>query len=109
MPREVDDLKQHAALLVNELEGMYMADRKAGQSEEAVRSQLEGLVGIRASKVPRNELEGRDPAAAALLEQQLAAVIKAKNGTPFARNLAAIIGKGATKTSGARPSASAHG
>jgi chemotaxis protein histidine kinase CheA len=108
VPRELDDLKQHAALLVNELEGMYMADRKAGQSDEAVRSRLKESLGYARQKYAQR-VEGRDPAAAALLEQQLAAVIKAKNGTPFARDLAAIIGKAATKTGSARPSASAHG
>jgi chemotaxis protein histidine kinase CheA len=108
MPRELDDLKQHAALLVNELEGMYMGDRKAGQSEEAVRSRLKESLGYARQKYAQR-VEGRDPAAAALLEQQLAAVIKAKTGTPFARDLAAIIGKAATKTGGARPSVSAHG
>jgi chemotaxis protein histidine kinase CheA len=101
MPREMDDLRQHAALLVNELEGMYTADRKAGQSDDAVRSRLRESLGYARQKYAQR-VEGRDSAAAALLEEQLATVIKNKGGTAFGRDLAAIIGRG-NKTA-ARPS-----
>jgi septal ring factor EnvC (AmiA/AmiB activator) len=101
MPREMDDLRQHAALLVNELEGMYTADRKAGQSDDAVRSRLRESLGYARQKYAQR-VEGRDPAAAALLEEQLATVIKNKGGTTFGRDLAAIVGRG-NKTP-ARPS-----
>ncbi len=100
MPREVDDLRQHAVLLVNELEGMYTADRKAGQSDDAVRSRLRESLGYARQKYAQR-VEGRDPAAAALLEEQLATVIKNKGGTAFGRDLAAIVGRG-NKTA-ARP------
>lgn len=101
MPLDMDDLRQHAALLVNELEGMYTADRKAGQSDDAVRSRLRESLGYARQKYAQR-VEGRDSAAAALLEEQLATVIKNKGATAFGRDLATIVGRG-NKTA-ARPS-----
>jgi hypothetical protein len=80
---------------------MYTADRKAGQSDDAVRSRLRESLGYARQKYAQR-VEGRDPAAAALLEEQLATVIKNKGGTPFGRDLTAIVGRG-NKTA-AKPS-----
>jgi hypothetical protein len=95
--QDLEELKEYAGLLVNELEGMHTADRKAGQAEDALKRRLaESLQYARQKYAQR--AEGRNPAAASLLEQQLAAAIKNKSGSPFGRDLSAAIARSAKST-----------
>lgn len=87
--RTLTELREYAAALLKGAEQMYSADVDARISAEALRNRLEdNLACARQLFSQRAALEG--PAAAGLLEEQLAATIEADPSAPFVRDLAAI-------------------
>jgi hypothetical protein len=87
--RTLTELREYAAALLKGAEQMYSADVDARINEEALRNRLEDNVACaRQLFSQRAALEG--PAAAGLLEEQIAATIEADPSAPFVRDLAAI-------------------
>jgi hypothetical protein len=85
------ELRAYATSLVQEIEQMYVSDVGAGKSGQELQSRLKANVEYaRSIYTNRVSLEGAD--AAALLDDQLAALVESQNDTPFARDLALIIG-----------------
>jgi predicted nucleic acid-binding Zn-ribbon protein len=92
--KTINELRDYAAMLVREAEQMYSADAEAGRTDDELRARLKGnLDCARQLYGHRAELEGS--AAAMLLDEQIAVAIEA--ATPFARDLAALIGRSKEK------------
>lgn len=90
--KTLTELRDYAALLLQEAERMHSADADAGKSGDELRSRLkDSLDCARQLYGQRASLEG--PAAAALLDEQIAAALEAHAGTPFARDLGALVGR----------------
>jgi hypothetical protein len=82
------ELRQYATMLVNEIEHIYSADAGAGKHADELQSRLrENLQCARQIYAQRVTPEG--PFAATLLEEQLA--LQAQSGTPFGRDVAAVL------------------
>ena len=90
--RTLTELREFAVMLVNELEYAYAADVKAGtnslECQHGLRNTLEC-----SRRIYGQRIAWHGPAAAALLDEQLDAVIQAQGGTAFARDLACILGR----------------
>jgi len=100
--KTLNELQAYAASLVRELEQMHAADVQSGLGSKDLQERLKGnLEYARSIYSSRIALEGAD--AAGLLEEELASMIEAQQGTPFGRDLAAAAGRPAT---GARSAAS---
>lgn len=85
------ELKTYAASLLRELEQMYAADVQTGIDGSNMQARLKGnLEYARSIYSSRIALEGAD--AAALLDDELGALIAAQHDTPFGRDLAAAAG-----------------
>jgi chemotaxis protein histidine kinase CheA len=89
--KAVGELREYAAHLVAELENMYAADvnahRKGQELMRRLQDNLECARGIYAQRV-----SSETPAAAALLEEELALAASAAHATPFGRDLMALLG-----------------
>ena len=86
------ELQSYAQSLLRELEEMYSADLQAEKPPEELRGRLKGnLDYARSIFESRVALEGGD--AAALLDDELAALIENGQASPFARDLAAAAGR----------------
>ena len=86
------ELQTYARSLIHELQQMYAADEQAGKSGEDLSIRLKGnLDYARSIFESRVALEGGD--AAALLDDELAALIEAEESTSFGRDLAAAAGR----------------
>lgn len=86
------ELQAYAASLVRELEHMHAADVQSGVGGAELAERLKGnLEYARSIYSSRIALEGAD--AAGLLEDELASMIDAQQGTPFGRDLAAAAGR----------------
>jgi len=86
------ELQTYARSLIHELQEMYTADEQAGKSGDDLRIRLKGnLDYARSIFESRVALEGGD--AAALLDDELAALIEAEQATPFGRDLAGAAGR----------------
>jgi len=86
------ELQTYARSLLNELQQMYVGDGQAGKDSEDLKSRLKGnLEYARSIFDSRVALEGGDTAA--LLDDELAALVEAEQATPFARDLAAAAGR----------------
>lgn len=86
------ELQTYARSLIHELQQMYAADEQAGKSGDDLGIRLKGnLDYARSIFESRVALEGGD--AAALLDDELAALIEAEQATPFGRDLAAAAGR----------------
>lgn len=89
--KTLNELRDYAAMLLQEAEEMYAADLQAGRSEEERRSRLQDTVECaRQLYAQRAALEGA--AAASLLDDRIGAAIAVEPPTPFARDLAAVAG-----------------
>ena len=85
------ELQKYAASLLHEMEQMYDADVESGIAGADLQKRLAGnLEFARSIYGSRTALEGAD--AATLLEDELAALLDARKGTPFARDLSAAGG-----------------
>jgi predicted nucleic acid-binding Zn-ribbon protein len=86
------ELQAYASSLLHELEQMHAADVQAGMAAEELPARLKGNLEYACSIYnSRIALEGAD--AAALLDDALAALLDAKQGTPFGRDLAVAAGR----------------
>jgi hypothetical protein len=89
--RALGELRDYAALLLQEAQQMFDADGDGTRSEDELRARLiDNLDCARQLYAQRASLEGS--AAASLLDDHIAAVIDADPATPFARALRAITG-----------------
>jgi hypothetical protein len=89
--KTLGELREYAAMLLQEAEEMYAADRQAGRSEDERRSRLQDTVECaRQLYAQRAALEGA--AAASLLDDKITAANAAEPQTPFARDLAMVAG-----------------
>ena len=85
------ELQKYAASLLKEMEQMYDADVEAGISGADLQTRLVGnLEFARSIYGSRTQMEGAD--AATLLDDELTALLEARKGTPFARDLSAAAG-----------------
>lgn len=86
------ELQTYARSLIHELQQMYAADEQAGKAGDELGTRLKGnLDYARSIFESRVALEGGD--AAALLDDELAALIEAEQSTSFGRDLAAAAGR----------------
>jgi hypothetical protein len=92
------EFREYAESLVNDLESVYTADAAKHKPAE-LRDRLQHNLEYARTRFAER-VEGEGPAAARLLDDQLAAAIKAKAATPFARDVAALIGAGAPSSKG---------
>ncbi|HET7217490.1 MAG TPA: hypothetical protein VFJ02_05560, partial [Vicinamibacterales bacterium] len=89
--KTLNELREYAAMLLQEAEEMYAADVQTDRSEDERRARLQDTVECaRQLYAQRAALEGA--AAATLLDDRIAATIAAEPSTAFARDLAAIAG-----------------
>jgi len=89
--KAIEELRAYAAHLVAELENMYDADvsvqRKGHDLRRRLQDNLQCARGIYAQRV-----SSEPPAAAALLEEELALAASVAHATPFGRDLSALLG-----------------
>jgi hypothetical protein len=86
------ELQTYARSLLRELEQMYASDEQAEKSADELRIRLKGnLEYARSIFESRVALEGGD--AAALLDDEIGALLDTGQDTPFARHLAAVAGR----------------
>jgi chromosome segregation ATPase len=89
--KTLNELREYAAMLIQEAEEMYAADMEADKSADERRSRLKDTIECaRQLYAQRASLEG--PAAALLLDDRIAAAIETEPSKPFAKDLAAIAG-----------------
>jgi hypothetical protein len=89
--KTLNELREYAAMLLQEAEEMYSADLQTDRTEEERRSRLKDTVECaRQLYAQRAALEGA--AAATLLDDRIAAAIQAEPATDFVRDLAAVVG-----------------
>ena len=86
------ELQNYARSLLSELQQMYVADEQSGKGGDELHARLQGnLEYARSIFDSRVALEGGD--AAALLDDELAAIVEAEQSTAFGRHLAAAAGR----------------
>jgi hypothetical protein len=89
--KTLNELRDYAAMLLQEAREMYAADMQADKGAEERRSRLKDTIECaRQLYAQRASLEGS--AAALLLDDRIAAAIEAEAMTPFAKDLSAIAG-----------------
>ena len=97
------ELQTYAQSLVRELEQMYASDQQSEKSGDELQARLKGnLEYARSIFESRVALEGSD--AAALLDDEIAALIDTAQGTPFAGHLAAVAGRAVNSRNAAEAS-----
>jgi chromosome segregation ATPase len=88
--KTMNELREYAAMLLREAEQMYTADAETGKAADDLRTRLKGnLDCARQLYSHRATLEG--PAAAVLLDEQIAVAVQSQ--TPFAQDLATVVGR----------------
>jgi hypothetical protein len=86
------ELREYANMLVSEAEKMHAADLRGGKKDKEVKNRLkENIEYARRTYAERAAEAG--PAAEALLDERIAAVIDEKGDKPFGRDLAAVSGR----------------
>ena len=89
--KTLNELREYAAMLLQEAQEMYAADMEADKSDEERRSRLKDTIECaRQLYAQRASMEG--PAAALLLDDRIAAAIESEPLTPFGKDLEAIAG-----------------
>jgi hypothetical protein len=97
------ELQTYARSLLRELEQMYASDQQSEKPPDELQARLSGnLEYARSIFESRVALEGSD--AAALLDEEIAALIDTAQGTPFAGHLAAVVGRAVTARNAAEAS-----
>jgi hypothetical protein len=90
-PKLREELREYAALLLEELEYVHSSDVNAGKKESEVRAHLkENLNGAR--DMYQQRIAAEPPAASALFDEKLRGIIDAKANSPFGKDLAATAG-----------------
>jgi hypothetical protein len=86
------ELQTYARSLLRELEQMYSSDQQTDKPADELQARLKGnLEYARSIFESRVALEGSD--AAALLDDEITAMIDSAQGTPFAGHLAVVAGR----------------
>jgi hypothetical protein len=87
----LNELRDYAAMLLQEAQEMYSADTEAEKSDEERRSRLKDTIECaRQLYAQRASLEGS--AAATLFDDRIAAVLESDGNSTFGRDLAEIAG-----------------
>jgi len=87
----LNELRDYAAMLLQEAQEMYSADLQAAKSDDERRSRLKDTIDCaRQLYAQRAALEGS--AAATLFDDRIAAVLETDRDTPFGHDLAALAG-----------------
>jgi chromosome segregation ATPase len=103
--KTLNELREYAAMLIQEAEEMYAADMEDDKSADERRSRLKDTIECaRQLYAQRASLEG--PAAALLLDDRIAAAIEEEPSKPFAKDLAAIAGNTVRQAESRRTAAS---
>jgi len=90
-PKLREELREYAALLLEELEYVHTSDVNAGKKEADVRAHMkENLSGAR--EMYQQRVANEPPAAAALFDEKLRAMAEGKANTPFGKDLSAVAG-----------------
>lgn len=85
------ELREYATILMQEAEQMFVADADTGKHGDELRLRLkDNIECARQLYAQRAALEGA--AATALLDEQITSMIDAQSDTPFAQELAALVG-----------------
>src|SRR2546425_1289973 len=84
------EIRKYATLLLTEIENMYEADASDDTDGEQLKSRLKDNLECAKRLYAQRVVSDGVPAAAPLLDEQLAAVLHAKSSTPFGRDLAAV-------------------
>ncbi len=101
--KTLNELREYAAMLLHEAEQMYTADWESGKAADELCTRLkDNLDCARQLYGHRAALEGS--AAATLLDEQIATAIEAS--TPFAQDLATVVGRPKEKKSRRKAEAS---
>jgi hypothetical protein len=82
------EIRKYAALLLTEIENMYDADASDGLDSENLKARLKDNLDCAKRLYAQRVVSDGVPAAAPLLDEQLAATLQAKAGTPFGHDLA---------------------
>jgi hypothetical protein len=82
------EIRKYAALLLTEIENMYDADASDGLDSENLKARLKDNLECAKRLYAQRVVSDGVPAAAPLLDEQLAATLQAKAGTPFGQDLA---------------------
>jgi chemotaxis protein histidine kinase CheA len=102
---DLAEVREYAAALVKDLESVYAADAPAHKPAELRHRLQQNLAYARQRFAERAESEGT--AAARLFDECLSGVIGVKDATPFARDLAALVGAGGPAVKGRAKAAEA--
>jgi hypothetical protein len=90
-PKLREELREYAALLLEELEYVHTSDANAGKKDAEIRAHLkENLNGAR--DMYQQRVASEPPAAAALFDEKLRSIVDAKANTPFGKDLVATAG-----------------
>jgi len=85
----INEVRKYATLLLTEIENMYDADASDDMDAEDLKSRLKDNLDCAKRLYAQRVVADGVAAAAPLLDEQLAAILDAKSGTPFGRDLAA--------------------
>jgi hypothetical protein len=84
--RSLAELNGYAGMLLEEVEGLYLADVAGGHDEATLRARvLDNLQTAR--RIYAQRVEHEAPAAASFLEERIVAVARAQRTTPFGRDV----------------------
>ena len=90
-PKLREELREYAALLLEELEFVHSSDVTAGKKDTEIRAHLkENLNGAR--DMYQQRIATEPPAAATLFDEKLRSIVEGKLNTPFGKDLAATAG-----------------
>jgi len=90
-PKLREELREYAALLLEELEYVHTSDVNAGKKDGDVRAHMkENLNGAR--DMYQQRVASEPPAAAALFDEKLRSMVEAKGNTAFGKDLSAVTG-----------------
>ena len=84
----IAEVRKYATLLLTEIENMYDADASDDMDAENLRSRLKDNVDCAKRLYTQRVVSDGVMTAAPLLDEQLAAIVEARAGTPFGRDLA---------------------
>ncbi|HMD34074.1 MAG TPA: hypothetical protein VKH42_03855, partial [Vicinamibacterales bacterium] len=90
-PKLREELREYAALLLEELEYVHTSDVNAGKKEAEIRAHLkENLNGAR--DMYQQRVASEPPAAADLFDEKLRGIVDGKAASPFGKDLSAAAG-----------------
>ncbi len=91
-PKVLAELQAYATLLLDEIEHMYTSAVSLGKKSAELKTDLKANLQC-AREIYEQRVATQGPAAAAILDERLSAVLEARAATPFGRDLAATAGR----------------